>query len=110
MLAVTTINQLVKPTVSDFENALILTERQEGLPDKYREREFITWCYRQFFKKATTQFEIIGQLRVTKNYNSKDHCCMASQWDSIPAHLDNRTEYEQRHGRATLTVRLKDWI
>jgi hypothetical protein len=109
MLAVTTIDQLEKPTVQDFETAFIFTERQEGFPGKYREREFITWCYVQFFKKATTHFEIVGRLSVTKNYNSKDHCYMASQWDSIPAHLDNKDEYEKKHSRASLIVRLKDW-
>lgn len=109
MLAVTTLNQLVRPTVQDFETAFILTERQEGSPGQYSEREFITWCYVQFFKKATTHFEIVGQLTVNKSYNSKDHCRMTSQWDSIPAHIDRRDEYEQRHGKAALTVRLRDW-
>jgi hypothetical protein len=109
MLAVTTLNQPVKPTVQDFETAFILTERQEESPGEYSEREFITWCYVQFFKKATTQFEIVGQLKVNKNYNSKDHCRMASQWDSIPAHIERRDEQEKRHGRAAITVRLGDW-
>ena len=109
MLAVTTIDQSAKPTIHDFETAFILTERQEGSPGKYREREYITWCYVKFFKKALTHFEIIGQLTISKDYNSKEHCYMASQWDSIPAHLDNRNEYEKRHGRASLTVKLKEW-
>lgn len=110
MLAVTTINQLLRPTVSDFENALILTERQEVFPGKYRERECLTWCYVQFFKKAQTHFEVIGQLLVNKVYNSREHCYMASQWDSIPAHVDNLNEYEKKHGKASLTVKLKEWM
>jgi hypothetical protein len=109
MLAVTTIDQPERPTINDFEIACILTERQEGFPGKYRERECITWCYVQFFKKAQTQFEIIGQLSVNKNYNSKEHCYMASQWDSIPAHVDNLNEYEKKHGKASLRVTLKEW-
>jgi hypothetical protein len=109
MLAVTTIDQSAKPTIRDFEIAYILTEKQEGSPGKYRERECITWCYVQFFKKAQTQFEVVGQLSVSKVYNSKEHCYMISQWDSIPAHVDNLNEYEKIHGKASLTVRLEEW-
>lgn len=87
----------------------LTTEKQEGSPGKYRERECITWCYVQFYKKAQTQFEVIGHLPVIKVYNSKDHCYMVSQWDSIPAHVDNLNEYEKRHGKASLTISLEVW-
>jgi hypothetical protein len=109
MMAVTTINQTEKPTIKDFETALILTERQESFPGKYRERECIFWSYAQFYKKSQTNFEVIGKLNVTKTYNSKDHCYMAGQWDFIPAFLDNRGEYEKKHGKPEQIVKLKEW-
>ena len=109
MLAVTTMNQATKPTIQDFEHANILTEKDEGFPGKYRERPFITWCYVQFYKKAQTKFELLGQLFVAKKYNSKDHCYMVSQWDSISSHLDNLQDYEKKHGKADLIVQLKEW-
>jgi len=110
MLAVTTINQSDKPTTIDFEEADILTQRQEGFPGKYRDREYITWCYVKLFKKAQTKFEIVGQIKVAKEYNSKNHCHSASHWDNIPATLDNLEQYEQRHGKSGLKVKLKVWI
>lgn len=109
MMAVTTINQLEKPTTKDFEKAYLLTERQEGFPGKYRERECIFWSYAQFFKKAETKFEVIGKLSVSKQYNSKDHCYMAGQWDFIPAFLDNLEDYQKKHGIPTMVVMLKEW-
>jgi hypothetical protein len=109
MLAVTTINQSEKPTTFDFEEANILTQRQEGVPGKYRDREYITWCYVKFFKKAKTKFEIVGQIKVTKEYNSKNDFYSASRWDNIPATLDNLELYEQKHGKSGLKVQLKDW-
>jgi hypothetical protein len=109
MLAVTTINQPDKPTTFDFEEADILTQRQEGFPGKYRDREYITWCYVKFFKKAKTKFEIVGQIKVVKEYNSKNHFHSASHWDNIPATLDNLEQYEQRHGKSGLKVKLKEW-
>ncbi len=109
MIAVTTINQQEKPTIKDFETAFILTERQEGFPGKYRERECIFWSYAQFFKKAQTKFEIIGKLTVTKKYNSKEHCYMGGQWDFIPAFLNNLEDYEKKHGKPELIVKLKEW-
>ena len=109
MLAVTTINQYAKPSIRDFETAYILTEKQEEAPGKYAECEVITWCYAEFFKKARTQFEVLGQLPVIKVFNSKEHCYMVSQWDSIAAHVDNLDAYEKIHGRASLTVALKEW-
>jgi len=109
MLAVTTMNQPNKPTIKDFERARILTEKAEGIPGKYLDRPFITWCYAQLFKKAQSKFEIIGQLHVTKKYNSKDDCNMISPWDSLPSHLDNLQEYEKKNGKAELIVQLKKW-
>lgn len=109
MLAVTTMNQSIKPTIHDFEMADILTEKQEGFPGKYKERECIMWCYVQLYKKAQTKFEVIGKLNVSKLYNSKEHCYMAGQWDSIPSFLDNLKEYEKRHGKPELMVKLKVW-
>lgn len=109
MLAVTTINQPDKPTTSDFEKADILTQRQEGFPGKYKDREYITWCYVKFFKKAKTKFEIVGQIKVSKEYNSRDHFHSAGHWDTIPATLDNIELYEQRHGKSGLKVKLKEW-
>jgi hypothetical protein len=109
MVAVTTLNQSTKPTINDFENAFILTEKQEGFPGKYRESECIIWCYVQFYKKAQTKFDVIGQVDVLKQYNSKEHCMMAGQWDTIPKFLDNLEEYEKKHGKAGLTVKLREW-
>ena len=109
MLAVTTLNQPGKPTTSDFEKADIQTQRQEGFPGKYKDREYITWCYVKFFKKAKTKFEIVGQIKVAKNYNSKEHFHSAELWDTIPATLDNLEQYEQRHGKSGLKVKLKEW-
>jgi hypothetical protein len=93
----------------DFENAYVLTEKREGVPGKYIESECIIWCYVQFYKKAQSKFDIIGQINISKQYNSKDHCKMAGQWDTIPKFLDNREEYEKKHGKAGLTVKLKEW-
>ena len=63
----------------------------------------------KFFKKAKTTFEIVGQIIVTKKYNSKDHFRSASLWDNIPATLDNLELYEQTHGKAGLRAKLKKW-
>jgi len=109
MLAVTTMNQLTKPTIKDFENAYILTEKREGFPGKYSEGECIIWCYVKFFKKAQTKFDVIGQIGVSKAYNSKEHCKMAGQWDALPEFLNNLDVYEKKHGKAGLTVKLKEW-
>jgi hypothetical protein len=109
MLAVTTIDQADKPNRITFENASILTEKDEASPGNYRERPYITWCYAQLYKKAQTVFEVVGRIEVIKQYNSKDHCYMISQWDSIPKHLDNLQQHESAHGKASLIVKLEEW-
>jgi hypothetical protein len=109
MLAVTTMNQSTQPAIEDFENAYILTERQEVFPGTYGESECVIWCYAQFYKKAQTKFHVIGQIKVSKQYNSKDHCKRIGQWDTIPKCLNNLKEYEQEHGKAELMVKLEEW-
>jgi hypothetical protein len=109
MLAITTMNQETMPTTRDFENAYILTEKQEWGLGKYKETECIMWSYVQFYKKAQTKFEVIGQIHVSKQYNSKEHCKMVGQWDTIPKFLDDLEEYEKKHGKAGLSVKLKEW-
>jgi Zn-finger protein len=109
MLAVTTLNQINKPTTLEFETADILTQKQEGFPGKYRERACIIWCYVQFYKKAQTRFEVIGQLSVDKLYNSREHCHWIGQWDTIPKFLNDLESFEKEHGKAALKVTLKEW-
>ncbi len=109
MLAVTTLDQSTSPTIKDFENANILTQKHEGFPGEYTESECIIWCDAQFYKKAQINFDVIGQVEISKEYNSIDHYKMAGPWDSIPEFLDNLSEYEQKHGKAILEVKLKEW-
>lgn len=69
LIAVTDFNLQVRPSVDDFNKSNVLVRKEEEWRGKFKDTEMIAWCYAQFYKKATTEFEVIGTIEVTKDYN-----------------------------------------
>ena len=67
LLAGTRINQPIKPTVKDFENAEILIRNYAN----WKEDPIIVWTYPDSFKKMFSNFfELIGKVKVDKEYRT----------------------------------------
>jgi len=43
----------------------------------------------QFYKKAETEFEVIGQLKVSKTFDSSKDYQRFSNWGNLPHYLDS---------------------
>lgn len=110
LIAVTDIELLSKPTVDDLKKSNVLIQKEEEGRGKYRDREMITWCYAQFFKKATTRFEVIGTIEVTRNYSFEKDFRSISQWDYIPMIINKNENLIQEKGKPEKILTLKELI
>jgi hypothetical protein len=88
LIAVTDIKKSDKPNTQDFEKALILFGLQQFGKTDFKPKEKISWYYSQYFKKAETEFEKVGQLEVDKNYSSSRHYQSFSNWDNLKLFQD----------------------
>lgn len=110
LIAVTDIDSQAKPTVDDFKKANVLIQKEEEWRGKYKDREWISWTYAQFFKKANTEFEVIEKLEVTKNYSFEKDFRSFFQWDHIPELLNRNKAFIKEKGRPENILKLKELI
>ncbi|WP_338358590.1 hypothetical protein [Yeosuana marina] len=89
LIAVTDIKKSDKPKIQDFENANVLFESRQLGKTYLEPKEKVSWYYAQFFKKAETKFEVVGQLDVDKKYNSSKDFLGFSNWDNLSMFQDS---------------------
>lgn len=88
LIVVTNIKKTEKPTVKDFESAKVLYHLEQQINKEFKPQEQISWYYAQFFNKAETKFEKIGQLKVNRNYYSNKDYQSFSNWDNLKSFQD----------------------
>jgi len=110
MIATTTIDKKEKPIIEDFEKGFVLVQKEETIPGKYREREVISWYYAQFFKRSKIDFEIIGNLKISQEYNFNKDYTSASQWDMIKTAVDRNKDFVENRGKPDKVLQLKKLI
>jgi hypothetical protein len=88
LVVVTDIKQSEKPTEKDFENAKLLFRLEQQINKEYKPKEQISWYYAKHFKKSETEFEKIGQLKVSKDYYSNKDYRNFSNWDNLKLFQD----------------------
>ncbi len=94
------IKQTNKPIISDFEKAKVIVTKSigydfsiqnkklESFNEKIIDNPEVCWYYASMFKKSKTNFELIGNLKVNKLYNSKSDFQCLSQWDNIKSNIN----------------------
>lgn len=121
LIATTRIKSKNKPIVKDFEDASVhfsmeetIAFKNESLSSKYVPIAQIHWYQAQFFKKAITEFEVIGQLKVSRTFDSSKDYQRFSNWDNMPLYLDSyysNLEENKCEGNLKLKkLRKKYWL
>ena len=107
LIAITTINQKDKPTIDDFKKASVLFVKEQFGLKGYQDREMISWCYAQFYKRKTVDFEVVGQISVEKTYDFSNDYRSVMQWDMIKTTVDRNEEFIKLRGKPDKALRLK---
>lgn len=96
LVVTTNIKLKNKPSIEDFEDVSVhfsmeetTTFKNKKLSSKYVPVAQIHWYHAQFYKKAITEFEVIGQLKVSKIFDSSKDFQRFSNWDNMPHYLDS---------------------
>ncbi|WP_282040024.1 hypothetical protein [Saccharicrinis aurantiacus] len=110
MIAITTLNQIDKPTTDDFKKASVLIRKEEFGLKGYQDREMISWYYAQFFKKSKVNFEVIGNLKVHKDYKFDNDYTGASQWDAIKTNIEINEQINSERGKPDKKLKLSKLI
>ncbi|WP_162056188.1 hypothetical protein [Pontibacter pamirensis] len=93
LIAVTDIDSNFKPTIDEFEMANVLTEKKEVLRREYRYREMVSWYQARLFKKSRTEFEVVGQIEVSRLYNFENDYRSFAHWDLMPELLNRNSVF-----------------
>lgn len=99
LIATTTIEKEEKPTIDDFKNAMVLIQKYETIPEEYEDTEMVSWYYSQFYKKATIELEVIGNITVQKDFCFENDYTSASEWDMLKKAMDRNTDFIQERGK-----------
>lgn len=110
MIAITTLNQKDKPTIDDFKKSTVLIRKEQFGLKGYQDREMISWYYAQFFRKATVKFEVIGNIKVYKDYKFDNDNTGASQWDAIKTNIDINEQIISERGKPDKKLKLSKLI
>jgi hypothetical protein len=115
MIAVTTINQEIEPSLNDFKKAKVLIQKEQTIPGKYQEREMISWYYAEFYKKCDTEFKVIGQLKVKRTFSIMKDYSSASGWQMIKETIDRDKDFIIERGKPNKKLKLqrllkKHWL
>ncbi len=114
LIVVTNIKKSDKPTEKDFENAKVQYGLEQQINKKYKPKEQISWYYAQHFKKAETEFEKIGHLKVGKSYRSNIDFQRFSNWDNMKLFQDEfYSDFENNKCKVRVklnSLRKKYWL
>ncbi|WP_452231540.1 hypothetical protein [Lacinutrix sp. MEBiC02595] len=114
LVVVTDIKQSEKPTEKDFENAKLLFRLEQQINKEYKSTEQISWYHAQHYKNAETEFEKIGQLKVSKYYYSNKDYQSFSNWDNLKLFQDEfYSDFENNKCKNKIklsSLRKKYWL
>jgi hypothetical protein len=115
-IAITTIDKVEKPTVSDFMNAEVYIRHTEEISFKsnamvknWVDQPQIGGFSAMSFKKGEIEIEVIGQLPIYKNYTIRTDRFVGFGWMALRLVIPSKEEYVKINGKAKQTLKLSEW-
>ncbi len=106
LIAVTTINAPMRPTLDDFRSAEIYVQRDNNQHfDRPRIGCFGAWQ----FTPGAVEIRVVGQLPIRNEYSNHSSTTLGFGWATLKSAIPQRREYEGKNGVATLRVMLSEW-
>lgn len=114
LVVVTDIKQSEIPTEKDFKNAKLLFRLEQQIGKEFKPKAQVSWYYAQHFKNSETQFERIGHLKVSKDYDSDKDYQRFSNWDNLKSFQDKfYSDFEKNKCEVKVklsSLRKKYWL
>jgi len=109
LIATTKINQIKKPTITDFEksNVLILNY------DSWKNKAEIGWYYQKSIKYNQDKLELVGQIQIEIKYDPNDHSkgfYFGGSFEKMKEGLELQLEYENSNQLKYDTLKMKQFI
>jgi hypothetical protein len=120
-LAITDINKSEKPTLNDFKESEILVEKwkenvaviKEGKPielkEEINEYPVIKYYHAEFYKKFDLNIELIGNLKIKKEYDSKK-CKFGGQWHHLKSSFVSYNKHIELYGKPSKKLKLSFYL
>jgi hypothetical protein len=114
-IAITTINKKEKPSIEDFKKSDVYVRKlssqyQYYLGDRlFDEEPQIAGFDAYQFKRENVEIEIIGNLKVCKNYDPGNRI-KGYGWGQLLEILPQREELEKIHGKPKIRMKLSKWL
>jgi hypothetical protein len=115
-IAITTIDKVEKPTISDFMSAEVYIKHKEEISFKGNElvknwidQPQIGGFYAMSFKKGQIEIEVIGQLPIYRDYTIRTDRSVGFGWMALKVLILSKEEYVKINGKAKQTLKLIEW-
>jgi len=109
IIAITKIDQLIKPDLDDFKKAYIYIRREKHSPlsKNWIEQPQIAGFFGFLLKKEAIEIEVIGNLLIKNNYEIKAGRYYG--WINLVSAVPFDNEYIKINGAAKSTLKLSTW-
>ena len=113
-IAITTIDKKEKPSIEDFKNAYVYVKKLDSKKQHYLgnklidEEPQIAGFEAYQFNRENVEIEIIGNLRVYKNYEP-GNIIKGYGWGQLLEILPQRDELEKTYGKPKMNIKLTKW-
>ena len=114
-IAITNINNEEKPSLDDFRKSKIYIRNQKSLYfknnepfGKWEEKPVIGLFMAIFFEKENIDIEVVGNLKIYKNYKRKNSFDGFS-WSQLLKIIPEKEEYEKKNGIPKTKLKLSKW-
>ena len=114
-IAITNIDQKQKPTIEDFKNAEVYIRREKMpyfedniLKEKWIDKPQIGIFMAVSFKKENVEIEIIGQVKIKKEYK-KENTFSGFGWGTLLTKIPFKTKYIEINGEPKTKIKLTKW-
>jgi hypothetical protein len=115
-IAITTIDKVQRPTISDFINAEVYIKHKEEI--SFQRNELVkNWVdqpqiggfYAMSFKKGQIEIEVVGQLPIYKDYIIRTDKSIGFGWTALKILIPSNEEYVKINGKPQQTLMLNEW-
>jgi hypothetical protein len=115
-IAITTIDKVQRPTISDFINAEVYIKHKEEISVQRNElvknwvdQPQIGGFYAMSFKKGQIEIEVVGQLPIYKDYIIRTDKSIGFGWTALKILIPSNEEYVKINGKPQQTLMLNEW-
>ncbi|MEQ8688206.1 MAG: hypothetical protein RIE86_23080 [Imperialibacter sp.] len=96
------------PTTTFFQDATVLISKMQESRTEFKDYPIISWCMAVTYKSSKSDIRVVGNIKVSKSFDTKNDFRTYSPWLFISAHLASQPNLVKTHGPTKLKIQLNE--